>query len=323
MKNKLWSTIVVVAAVVAALSACSKSSNEGAQVVTSNTTSENSTKVEISHVLGTTTIEGKPQRIVTLFQGATDTLLQFGVTPVGVVESWAQQPMYDYLKDDLQEVTYVGLETQPNLEEISALKPDLIIATQVRHEEIYDQLSQIAPTVVSTILYDIRETTSLIGQAIGEEDKAKALITDWEGRVSDFNSKISKVDGWPMSVSVINFREDHARIYVTGFAGSILNELGFRGPKNLEGDDLEIVRLTDKESIPNMNADVSFQFFEDNEAVNKTYEEWTSHPLFQNLDSTKSNQQFRVDEITWNFAGGLKSAHLMLDDLYKHFKIEQ
>src|SRR5690606_34816758 len=189
MKNKLWSTIVVVAAVVAALTACSKSSNEGAQVVTSNTTSENSTKVEISHVLGTTTIEGKPQRIVTLFQGATDTLVQFKVTPVGVVESWSQQPMYDYLKDNLKDVAYVGLETQPNLEEISALKPDLIIATQVRHEEIYEQFSQIAPTVVTSILYDFRETANIIGQAIGDEDTATALIADWEARVADFKSK--------------------------------------------------------------------------------------------------------------------------------------
>lgn len=34
-----------------------------------------------------------------------------------------------------------------------------------------------------------------------------------------------------MSVSVVNFRADHARIYQTGFAGSILTELGFEGPK--------------------------------------------------------------------------------------------
>jgi len=322
MKKQLSFMMLMLIAVAVILSACSSSEKGASEAVNSDVNGKESTKREISHVLGTTTIEGKPERIVTLYQGATDTLLQFGVKPVGVVESWAQQPMYDYLKDDLQDVTYVGLETQPNLEEISALKPDLIIATQVRHEEIYSQLSQIAPTVVSTILYDIHETTSLIGQAIGEEEKATALIEDWEARVSDFNTKISKTEGWPISASVINFREDHARIYVKGFAGSILSELGFKGPKDLKGDDLEIVRLTDKESIPNMNADVSFLFYEDNEAVNKTFEEWSSHPLYQNLDSVKTKQEFRVDEVIWNFAGGLKSAHLMLDDLYKHFDIQ-
>ena len=72
-----------------------------------------------------------------------------------------------------------------------------------------------------------------------------------------------------------------------------------------------------------MNADVIFQFMEDNEAVKKTHAEWTEHPLYQNLDAVKNNQVYTVNEITWNFAGGLKSANLMLDDLYTHFKLEK
>ncbi|URN92557.1 MAG: iron-siderophore ABC transporter substrate-binding protein [Candidatus Pristimantibacillus lignocellulolyticus] len=339
MKKRMSLVLFVMLSVVMVLSACGNAGNGATEPANSGTqteqstnqnggnsteqTSEEPTKREITHALGTTTIEGKPQRIVTLFQGATDTLVQFDITPVGVVESWAQQPMYDYLKDDLQDVTYVGLETQPNLEEISALKPDLIIATQVRHEEIYEQLTQIAPTVVTSILYDFRETANIIGQSIGDEDTAKTLIADWDTRVADFKSKVSGVEGWPLSASVVNFRDDHARIYVTGFAGSILTELGFNGPKDLTGDDHEIVRLMDKESIPNMNADVTFEFFEDTEIIKKTHAEWTSHPLYQNLDSAKNNQVYKVDDITWNFAGGLKSAHLMLDSLYTHFGFEQ
>lgn len=323
MKKRLLLVLCILLTLVMMLGACGRAENGASEGAQSDTKAEPSSKREVTHALGTTPIEGKPQRIVTLFQGATDTLVQFGVAPVGAVESWSQQPMYDYLKDDLQDVSYVGLETQPNLEEISALNPDLIIATQVRHEEIYDQLSQIAPTVVTSILYDIRETTTVIGQAIGDEDKAASLITDWETRAADFQSKVSKVDGWPLSASVVNFRDDHARIYVKGFAGSILTELGFKGPKDLVGDDHEIIRLLDKESIPNMNADVTFEFFEDTEIIKKTHDEWTKHPLYQNLDSAKNKQVFIVDDIIWNFAGGLQSAHLMLDSLYTHFGFEQ
>ena len=54
--------------------------------------------------------------------------------------------------------------------------------------------------------------------------------------MADFGQKASEqINDWPMHVSVLNFRADHARIYVTGFAGSILTELGFKEPKNLEG----------------------------------------------------------------------------------------
>ncbi|WP_431027197.1 ABC transporter substrate-binding protein [Lysinibacillus sp. LZ02] len=324
MKNKFSLFFFMLLATVMVLAACGETTKDEASNDTSTEeASEESTTREVTHALGTTTIEGKPQRVVTLYQGATDTILEFDVKPVGVVESWVQVPMYEYIKEELKDVPFVGQETQPNLEEIAALKPDLIIATQIRHEEIYEQLSQIAPTIVNTTIYDFKETTTLIGQALGEEEKADSLIADWEARVADFKEKIASTENWPLSTAVLNYREDHARIYVTGFAGSILTELDFNGPKDLQGENLEIVKLTDKEGIPQMNADVIFQFMEDNEAVKKTHEEWTAHPLYQNLDAVKNNQVYTVDEVAWNMAGGLQAAHLMLDDIYSHFKIEQ
>ncbi|WP_042470396.1 ABC transporter substrate-binding protein [Bacillus ndiopicus] len=322
MNKKLGLLFSTIIAALLVLAACGSSSNKEEENSSDKESTDESTRV-IEHVLGKTEIKGKPQKIVTLYQGATDTITQFGVKPVGVVESWAEQPMYEYIKAEVGDAKIVGQETQPNLEEIAALQPDLIIATQVRHEEIYEQLSQIAPTIVNTTLYDIRETTDLIGKALGEEDKAKELMTAWDARIADFKEKIAAKGNYPLSVAVTNYREDHARIYVQGFAGSILTELGFTEPKNLVGQNLEIVKLTDKESISNMNADVIFQFMEDNAAVKSTHEEWTKHPLYANLDAVKNNQVFTVNEIIWNFAGGLKAANLMLDDLYAHFGLEQ
>ncbi|KIL49263.1 ABC transporter substrate-binding protein [Jeotgalibacillus soli] len=324
MKNRLTVFLFVLLSALFVLAACGEEANEEASSNgDAGGASEETTTREVTHALGTTTIEGKPQRVVTLYQGATDTILEFGVTPVGVVESWVQAPMYDYIKEDLSDAAFVGQETQPNLEEISALEPDLIIASQIRHEEIYEQLSQIAPTIVNETIYDFKETTALIGEALDEKEKADSLLADWETRVGDFQEKVSSVENWPMSAAVLNYREDHARIYVTGFAGSILTELGFEAPKDLQGDDLEIVKLTDKESIPQMNADIFFQFMEDTPAVQKTFEEWSAHPLYQNLDAARNNQVYKVDEVAWNMAGGLQAAHMMLDDIYEHFEIEQ
>lgn len=110
---------------------------------------------------------------------------------------------------------------------------------------------------------------------------------------------------------------------MTGYAGSILSELGFQGPKNLTDDSLEIVKLTDKESITQMNADVIYMFMENDETVKKTYEDWTNHPLWKELDAVKANQVYQVDEINWNLAGGITSANLMLDDIYDKFELEK
>ncbi|KYG28258.1 ABC transporter substrate-binding protein [Alkalihalobacillus trypoxylicola] len=278
----------------------------------------------VENALGVTDIEGEPQRIVTLYQGATDTAVAMGIKPVGMVESWLEKPVYQYLRDDLEDVSLVGEETQPNLEEIAKLNPDLIIASKIRHEEIFEQLSQIAPTVADESLYNFKETTLLMGEALNQQDVAAQLIEDWDNRVVDFQNKAEEqIENWPMHVSVLNFRADHARIYVTGFAGSILTELGFNGPKNLEGSDEEIMLLTDQESIPQMNADVFYIFMNEDEAVKETYEDWISHPLWGNLDAVQANQSYIVDEVIWNMGGGILAANLMLDDIYDRLELTE
>ncbi|MFC7560698.1 hypothetical protein ACFQY3_19775 [Paenibacillus farraposensis] len=52
----------------------------------------------IEHVLGKTEIKGTPKRIVTLYNGATDVMIAYGVKPVGMVEANGTEPVYDYLK---------------------------------------------------------------------------------------------------------------------------------------------------------------------------------------------------------------------------------
>lgn len=48
----------------------------------------------IEHSMGETEIDGTPKRIVTFYQGANDTAVALGVTPVGIVESWVEKPVY-------------------------------------------------------------------------------------------------------------------------------------------------------------------------------------------------------------------------------------
>lgn len=323
--KSFFSWLAILLSVLLFLAGCGNNSAGGAEEAEAEPAAEEETAREVTHALGTTTIEGTPEKIVTLYQGATDAAVEMGVKPVGAVESWLQQPYYEYLSADMEGVPVVGEETQPNLEEIAKLEPDLIIASQIRHEEIYEQLSQIAPTVVHETVYDFKGTVEMMGEAMNQQEKADELISAWDDRVADFQGKIQEKvgDQWPMHVTVANFREDHARIYVTGFAGSILTELGFEGPKNITDESLEIVKLTDKESIPQMNADVIYAFMEDTDAVKKTYGEWTSHPLWANLDAVKADQVYTVDEIIWNMGGGIRAANLMLDDIYDRFELEK
>ncbi|GAB0210555.1 ABC transporter substrate-binding protein [Staphylococcus pseudintermedius] len=325
--NKLLQLLVLPLVLLLVLSACGNSSHKEASDKKADTTT-------IKHAMGTTEIKGEPKRVVTLYQGATDVAVSLGVKPVGAVESWTQAPQFEYLRDDLKDTKNVGQEPAPNLEEISKLKPDLIVASKVRNEKVYDQLSKIAPTITTDTVYKFKDTTEMMGKALGKEKEAQSLLQKYDDKVKAFqkDAKAKYGDAWPISASVVNFRADQTRIYAGGYAGDILQDLGFKRPEGQQKEvdkGKDIIQLTSKESIPLMDADQIFIFKSDPKAadvdlVQKTEQEWTSSTEWKNLDAVKKGHVVDgVDEITWNLAGGYQSSLKLIDDLYEKLDIKK
>lgn len=282
-----------------------------------------SRSIDIDHALGTATVTGTPTRVVSLYQGATDSLAALGIKPVGMVESWVEKPVYRYLRGYLGEPRLLGMETQPDLEGVAWLQPDLIIGARYRHYDVYPLLDQIAPTLIAEDVYDFRALLTMIAEATGTQHQSTALLTRWDERARDFRHQISDKLGerWPVKVAILSFRGDHARIYYNGFAKQVLEELGFSALKAHQKDSWGI-KLTSQESIPAMDAEAIFYFMDDNPAAQRTYDTWTSHPLWQNLTAVRRGQVFRVDQVTWNMGAGILAADRMLDDLYHHYDLD-
>ncbi|MBM7583510.1 iron complex transport system substrate-binding protein [Bacillus pakistanensis] len=319
--NKLFLMISCVIALMLLAAGCGNKETSSEQ---KESTSSQEERV-VKHAGGETTIKGTPKRIVTLYQGANDTAAALGVKPVGIVESWNQLPIYEYLRSDLEGATVVGQELQPNLEEISKLKPDLIIASTFRHEKIYPQLSKIAPTIMDDTVYEWKDTLKLMADALNKQDKEAELLAAWDKRVKDFKSQMG--DKLPIKATITNFRSDHMRVYYNSYGGSILKELGFEileRPKGSEGAEWG-EKITTKERISDLHADVIFNFnaSKDSKLVEKNYKEWTNHPLWKELDAVKNEKVFQVDEVYWNQGAGYQSANLMLDSIYEMFELRK
>lgn len=136
----------------------------------------------VEHAMGTTEVPCTPEKVVTLGQGQTDSVLGLGVTPVGVVEPWTDD-WYEYLPADVEEAEVLGTELEPDLERIAALQPDLILGSKLRHEALYPQLSEIAPTVFAeTIGVTWKENVSLWAEALCLPEKGEAIVADYEAR---------------------------------------------------------------------------------------------------------------------------------------------
>lgn len=270
---------------------------------------------EITHAMGVTDVPDNPQRIVVLTNEGTEALLAVGITPVGAVKSFLGDPWYDHIAPDMADVTVVGEESAVNLEVLVALEPDLIIGNKMRQEGIYEQLSAIAPTVISERLRgDWKINMELYTDAAGKGAEGKAALAAFDARVAALHDALgSALDE---KISIARFMAGQTRIYFKdSFSGLILDEIGFHRPTNQ--DKPEFAEPITKERIPEFEGDRLFYFTYEtgNGEGNTQAEDWLADPLWQNLAVVKSGKVHEVSDAIWNTAGGIIAANLMLDDI--------
>lgn len=271
----------------------------------------------IEHAMGKTEIKGTPQKVVILTNEGTEALLALGVKPVGAVKSWTGDPFYEHISAEMEGVQVVGTESQVNLEAIAALQPDLILGNKMRQEKVYPQLSAIAPTVFSdTLRGQWKPNFELYAQALGKEEEGKKVIADFDQRIEEFKTQFA--DKLDLQVSVVRFMAGKTRLYYKDtFTGVIFEQIGLARPA--AQDKPEFADEITKERTPEMEGDILFYFTYDtgDGEANKNEQEWLKDPLFQNLNVVKNNRAFKVNDATWNTAGGVKAANILLDDLTK------
>ncbi|MBM7704160.1 ABC transporter substrate-binding protein [Metabacillus iocasae] len=323
MKKSIWSTLSILAMLSLLLLAACGNTNEEASKEKKEEPKAEDTSYSVEHAMGTTEIPDTPERVVILTNEGTEALLALGVKPVGAVMSWDQDPWYEHISADMEGVEVVGDESEVNIEKIAELQPDLIIGNKIRQEAVYDQLKAIAPTVFSEDLAgDWKINFELYANALNLTEKGQEVMAEYDQKVEDVKTALG--DKVNQEISVVRFSSRPTRIYYTdSFSGVIFDQLGFKRaahqeklftPDNKMGN---FAVEVDKELIPEMDADSLFYFtYADSTAVE---EEWTNDPLWKNLTAVKEGNAHKVSDITWNTAGGVLAANIMLDDIEKIF----
>lgn len=279
---------------------------------------------KIEHSMGTATFAETPKRIVVLTNEGTEALVALGLKPVGATNSWVGDPdFYTFIKADLEGTVAVGKEHQINLEAIVALEPDLIIATKVRHEKIYPQLEQIAPTVVSvTIGETMLENLELYASAVGKEAEAKQVIADYHTHVQKLHDALGQ-ENLDEKISIVRFMPSNVRIMQKlSYSGRILSAVGFkRTPSN--DVDAFMEKTESKERIPAMDGDRIFYFkWNDEKQKSAALEnEWMAEAMWKNLSAVKAGKVHQVSDIFWNTSGGVISANKMLDSIAEIYHV--
>jgi iron complex transport system substrate-binding protein len=310
--------VLILIAFMLVLAACGKTEEKSTKNSEEKASEESYT---VTHAMGETPIKGQPKRVVVLTNEGVEAVLAMGITPVGAVEAFTGDTWYKHTADQLKDTKAVGTESEPSLEAIAALKPDLIIGNKMRQEKVYDQLNKIAPTVFAeTLRGDWQENFKLYSKAINKEEVGQEKLDAYNNRIAELKTSLG--DKTQQKVSMVRFMAGDVRIYhKDSFSGVILEQLGFARPAEQDLPDFAEKGVT-KERIPAMDGDIMFYFTYEtgDKEASKLEEEWITDPLFQNLEVAKAKKVFKVDDTIWNTAGGYLAAELMLDDLETYFK---
>ena len=263
--------------------------------------------VTVKDAKGEFTLDKTPSRVVALEYSFVDALAQVGVSPVGVADDNKIDRILPQVREKIAAWQSVGTRSQPSLEVIASLKPDLIIADPSRHTAVFEELKKIAPTV----MFDSRhesyqenlETAQKIGDLVGKSSEMKAKINEHNDYIANIAKNLGVQD---KKASFGTSREDKFNIQNdNGYVGSFLTTLGF-APTKLNSDQ-SFVEINLEQLVMEKPEYLFIAHYRDESIARK----WEAEPLWKAIPAVKANHVYSVDSDMWARGRGLEASKIM------------
>jgi iron complex transport system substrate-binding protein len=234
---------------------------------------------------------------------------------VGTVSTYAGEREYfpGLSADEVAGIKIVGTPVGFSLENILKLNPDLILSLD-SSEQIYKQLSAIAPTVVreyEKIKVSFKENFRAIAQLVDRQEKAEEVLTQYQNRIRTMQ-KLLKAQSKQPEISVINYYGGNFLIpasYAPFF--QVLSDLEVRiKPLFLKYNEYLPFSI---EAISEYDADILFIVDFDDKPASFFFQ----NPLISSLKSVKNNHAYLVRADVW-WAYGPLGINRLLDEFSKY-----
>ena len=211
--------------------------------------------VTIEHKFGSTTIEKKPQRILTVGWNDQDFVLSLGEVPVSTREWFAEYPTYPWVAPKLGGKKLPTFSAEINYEAILKQQPDLILAIyETINKETYEKLSQIAPTVIQSSAYkdeqtpwDVQPLTT--GKALGKAAEAQALVDKVNAKVDEVKKANPQFAGKVLVEDYGPEKGQHWLIPAKDPRRALFDALGFAAQTESEDVSEERLDLLDRDVL--------------------------------------------------------------------------
>jgi ABC-type Fe3+-hydroxamate transport system substrate-binding protein len=251
------------------------------------------------------------ENIVALEWNTAENLVTLGVMPVGVADvegytDWVQSEPLD------ESVTDVGTRSEPSVDAIAGLAPDLVVTTTDLSEAVIAQIEEFAPVLVvrgadaADPIGQMEKTLELIATATGTEAEAEEVLAGFDAKVAEGAAAIEAAGlaGSPfmMSDSWASGGQVSIRPFTEGaLLTAVTEQLGLENAWTGEGDADYGLGSTDVEGLTAVG-DVEFLYITN--ADDDAYQnELADNAVWLSLPFVQSGNVHRLPDGIWMFGG--------------------
>lgn len=281
----------------------------------SNKTSQTFKEKTIVHDFGTTELKKAPKRIVILDNLYGEILDPLDITPVGATTGQADSQEFSTLfkkqyKD--AKVVSVGWQGNPDLDKIAELKPDLILMTG-EQEDLYDELSEIAPTVGYQINtdenWDYHETSLKVAEIFDKRDEMKKDLDRLDAREAVFAENVKAKFG-NQKLMYLRVTDNDIRYYAYGHFGYLYDTYHFNRAETFNPDDM--LQVMDPDKLKDINPDLLIVQADSQELLDNKLK---NTPVWTSLKAVQNNKVIYADYSTYMLGFGIVSQEAIMKQI--------
>ena len=281
----------------------------------SNKTSQTFKEKTIVHDFGTTELKKAPKRIVILDNLYGEILNPLDITPVGATTGQADSQEFSTLfkkqyKD--AKVVSVGWQGNPDLDKIAELKPDLILMTG-EQEDLYDKLSEIAPTVGYQINtdenWDYHETSLKVAEIFDKRDEMKKDLDRLDAREAVFAENVKAKFG-NQKLMYLRVTDNDIRYYAYGHFGYLYDTYHFNRAETFNPDDM--LQVIDPDKLKDINPDLLIVQADSQELLDNKLK---NTPVWTSLKAVQNNKVIYADYSTYMLGFGIVSQEAIMKQI--------
>ena len=281
----------------------------------SNNTSQTFKEKTIVHDLGTTKLKKVPKRIVILDNLYGEILNPLDITPVGATTGQADSQEFSTLfKKEYKDakVVSVGWQGNPDLDKIAELKPDLILMTG-EQEDLYEELSEIAPTVGYQINtdenWDYHETSLKVAEIFDKRDEMKKDLDRVDAREAVFAENVKAKFG-NQKLMYLRVTDNDIRYYAYGHFGYLYDTYHFNRAETFNPDDM--FQVIDPDKLKDINPDLLIVQADSQELLDNKLK---NNPVWSSLKAVQNNKVIYADYSTYMLGFGIVSQEAIMKQI--------